>query len=116
MINEKAKEQIEKQLAVFDRMHDLNDRDIEEEFELEDKPSKEHKYYPVFARSYHLKLADLYDIEKNNGEEKAIEEANEKLEDVMHDLKEGLSAKNYKYYFDCLGYAWACKDYVEGED
>lgn len=115
MINEKAKEQIEKQLESYDRMFDQV-QDCEEEFELEDKPSREHKYYPTFAISYHLKLADLYDIEKNNGEEKAIKEANEKLEDVMHDLKEGLNAKNYKYYFDCLGFAWACKDYKEGED
>lgn len=108
----------EKLQAMRDRMDNqfIDSVEESEEFELEDKPSKEHKYYPVFARSYHLKLADLYDIEKNNGEEKAIKEANEKLEDVMHDLKEGLSAKNYKYYFDCLGYAWACKDYVEGED
>ena len=107
----------EKLQAMRDRMDNqfIDSVEESEEFELEDKPSKEHKYYPVFARSYHLKLADLYDIEKNNGEEKTIEEANEKLEDVMHDLKEGLSAKNYKYYFDCLGYAWACKDYLDGE-
>lgn len=108
----------EKLQAMRDRMDNQfidSVEETDEEMKLDDKPSREHKYYPTFARSYHLKLADLYDIEKNNGEEKAIKEANEKLEDVMHDLKEGLSAKNYKYYFDCLGYAWACKDYVDGE-
>lgn len=116
MINEKAKEQIEKQLAVFDRMHDLNDRDIEEEFELEDKPSKEHSYYPTYAIGYCTKLAGLYAIQDKFGEDKATKDAEENLKDIMRDLKEGLNARNYVYYYDCLGYAWACKDYAEGED
>lgn len=115
MINEKAKEQIEKQLESYDRMFDQVE-ESEEEFELEDKPSKEHKYYPLFAKSYHLTLASLYILQRDEGESKAMQHAEENLEDVMHDLKEGLNAKNYVYYYDCLGYAWACKDYVEGED
>jgi len=116
MINEKAKEQIEKQLAVFDRMHDLNDCDIEEEFELEDKPDRDYKYFPQFKISYCLTLGSLYSLQRDEGEKKAMQHAEENLEDVMHDLKEGLNARNYVYYYDCLGYAWACKDYVEGED
>lgn len=115
MINEKAKEQIEKQLESYDRMFDQVE-ETEEEFELEGKPSKEHKFYPVFARSYHLKLANLYYMQKYEGEDAACKEAEEKLDDVMNDLKEGLDSKKYHYYFDCLGYAWACKDYKEGED
>ena len=103
--------------AMRDRMDNqfIDSVEESEEFELEDKPSKEHKYYPVFARSYHLKLADLYDIEKNNGEDKATKNAEENLNDIMRDLKEGLNARNYVYYYDCLGYAWACKDYLDGE-
>lgn len=115
MINEKAKEQIEKQLESCDRMFDQV-QDCEEEFELEDKPSREHKYFPQFKISYCLSLGSLYSIQRDEGENKAMQHAEENLEDVMHDLKEGLNAKNYKYYFDCLGFAWACKDYKEGED
>lgn len=86
-----------------------------EEFELEDKPIKEHFYYPKYAIGYCTKLAGLYAIQEKFGEDKATKNAEENLNDIMRDLKEGLNARNYVYYYDCLGYAWACKDYLDGE-
>lgn len=115
MINEKAKEQIEKQLESYDRMFDQVE-EKEDEFELEDKPIKEHSYYSTYAIGYYTKLAGLYAIQKKHGEDKATKNAEENLKDIMCDLKEGLNARNYVYYYDCLGYAWACKDYMDGED
>lgn len=103
--------------AMRDRMDNqfIDSVEESEEFELEDKPIKEHFYYPTYAIGYCAKLAGLYVIQDKYGEDDAIENAEESLKNVMCDLKVGLNAKNYVYYYDLLGYAWACKDYLDGE-
>ena len=103
--------------AMRDRMDNqfIDSAEEEDGFELEDKPIKEHSYYPKYAIGYYTKLAGLYSIQEKDGEDKATKNAEENLKDIMRDLKEGLNARNYVYYYDCLGYAWACNDYMDGE-
>lgn len=115
---EKEKRMTGEQLqAMRDRMDNqfIDSAEEADEFELEERPIKEHSYYPTYAIGYYTKLAGLYSIQEKYGEDKALKTAEEDYENGIKDLKEFAINKKYRFYFETLGFVHACKDYLEGE-
>lgn len=103
--------------SMRDRMDNqfIDSAEEAEEFELEDKPSKNHIGYLETKKEYYSKLSNLYYIQDAQGEDEALKAAEEDYEDGIKDLKESAINKGYRYYFETLGFVHACKDYMEGE-
>lgn len=110
MTFEQAMVNVEKQRAYYDRILDLGNEEGEEEIELDSKPEEINIdfYIPYYGK----KLA-LCTKEKFDGEDAAVHEAEEVMNDRMEEIKE--MKKSDKHYTEWLATIWACKDYIDGE-
>lgn len=109
MVSYREKELIEEQLRYYDREHDLNDCEPEEEYLIEEKPEQGEEGYLVFAKEYHIKAFTLLDLESRNMD--STTEAEKWYQEELNDIK--TYNEKDKYYWMTLGNLWACKDYLE---
>lgn len=115
---EKEKRMTGEQLqAMRDRMDNqfIDSAEESDEFELEERPSKNHIGYSETKKEYYSTLSSLYYIQDAQGEDEALKTAEEDYENGIKDLKEFAINKKYRFYFETLGFVHACKDYLEGE-
>lgn len=103
--------------AMRDRMDNqfIDSAEESDEFELEERPSKNHIGYLKTKKDYYSTLSSLYYIQDTQGEDEALKVAEEDYKNGIRDLKESAINKEYRYYFETLGFVHACKDYMDGE-